>query len=139
MATKKECSLSCRSGDTSSLRRPVAFNIQGRSEAAGHTPLYDLHHRRATQLLVANVVQTRKRLNEITCARSCAGGRVIGRVGSEKSKKPQYYCASNRVKRRLDTVGVCGSNPHAPTNLSQLREHRIPSVQFYDVSYDAVV
>ena len=47
---------------------------------------------------------------------TCAGGRVIGRVGGEESQKPQHYWASDRVKRRLDTVGVCGSNPHAPTN-----------------------
>jgi hypothetical protein len=52
----------------------------------------------------------------MNCAGNCAGGRIIGRVGGEKSKKPQYYSAFDRVKRCFDAVGVWGSNPHAPTN-----------------------
>ena len=37
----------------------------------------------------------------------------------EKARKDPLLLGSVRVKRCLDTVGVCGSNPHAPTNLIQ--------------------
>ena len=89
MRTKRVCSLSCRSEDTSSLRRTVVFNIQGNGEAAAKLRLNRLHHRCATMLLVANVVQIRKRLNEINGG-VAVGGWAIGRVGGEKSKKPQF-------------------------------------------------
>src|ERR1700741_5629029 len=45
MRTKRECSLSCRSEDTSSLRRTVVFNIQGRAKLPTALLLYDLQHR----------------------------------------------------------------------------------------------
>jgi len=41
-----------------------------------------------------------------------------------------------RVKRIVDTVGVWGSNPHAPTNrISRLQRRRPERVYFYAVSY----
>jgi hypothetical protein len=42
-------------------------------------------------------------------------GRVIGRKEAEKKEKALYLLGPWGVKR-FDTVGVWGSNPHAPTN-----------------------
>jgi len=51
-------------------------------------------------------------------------GRVIGRAGLTIIGKCPILLKFMRVKRRLDTVGVCGSNPHAPTKALNKLSHK---------------
>jgi len=54
--------------------------------------------------------------NKSNCAGNCTGG---ARNMLRRSVLRRFL----RVERIVDTVGVCGSNPHAPTNLFNKLAH----------------